>query len=153
VRPYAREILRNLSKHFEVVVFTASHSCYANVVVDYLDPEREFVHHRLFREHCFLSAEGLYVKDLRVLDRDLAGVVLVDNAAYSYAYHLDNAIPIFPYYHGQVDFELKVLEEYLMKMLLVKDVRDLNQRTFKLHQYRHYYGRPEQLVEDLYINK
>ncbi len=56
VRPYAKEILKNLSKYFEIIVFTASHSCYANVVVDYLDPEKEWVHHRLFREHCFLSA-------------------------------------------------------------------------------------------------
>ena len=65
----------------------------------------------------------MYVKDLRVINRDLKDMVLVDNAAYSYAYQLDNGIPIFPYYHGQVDFELKILEEYLMKMLFVKDVR------------------------------
>ena len=136
-----------------MVVFTASHSCYANVVVDYLDPDHEYVHHRLFREHCFLSAEGLYVKDLRILGRDLSGVALVDNAAYSYAYQLENAVPIFPYYHGQVDFELRMLEDYCLKMMQVKDVRELNQRTFKLHQYRLYYGRPEQLVEELYINK
>lgn len=86
------------------------------------------------------------MKDLRILDRDLSGVALVDNAAYSYAYQLGNAVPIFPYYHGQVDFELRVLEEYCMKMLLVRDVRELNQRTFKLHQYKLYYGKPEQLV-------
>lgn len=46
----------------------------------------------------------MYVKDLRVINRDLKDMVLVDNAAYSYAYQLDNGIPIFPYYHGQVDF-------------------------------------------------
>lgn len=38
IRPYSKDILRNLSKHFEVICFTASHSCYANVVIDYLDP-------------------------------------------------------------------------------------------------------------------
>ena len=37
------------SKNVEIIVFTASHSCYANVVLDYLDPEREYIHHRLFR--------------------------------------------------------------------------------------------------------
>lgn len=31
-------------------------------------------------------------------------MVLVDNAAYSYAYQLDNAIPILPYYKGKNDF-------------------------------------------------
>jgi len=38
IRPYAREILKSLSEHFEVIVFTASHSCYANKVLDWLDP-------------------------------------------------------------------------------------------------------------------
>jgi CTD small phosphatase-like protein 2 len=36
-------------------------------------------------------------------------MVLVDNAAYSYATQLDNGIPILPYYHGKADFELKAL--------------------------------------------
>jgi len=39
IRPFARECLAELSKYFEIIVFTASHSCYANVVLDHLDPE------------------------------------------------------------------------------------------------------------------
>jgi CTD small phosphatase-like protein 2 len=45
-----------------------------------------------------------------MINRNLSETVLVDNAAYSYAFQLDNGIPIFPYYHGQIDFELKALE-------------------------------------------
>jgi CTD small phosphatase-like protein 2 len=49
IRPHAREILESLAKSFEVVVFTASHSCYANVVLDHLDPGKKLISHRLFR--------------------------------------------------------------------------------------------------------
>lgn len=49
IRPYAYEILRNLAEKFELIVFTASHSCYANVVLDTLDPEKKYIQHRLFR--------------------------------------------------------------------------------------------------------
>lgn len=112
VRPYARELLRNLAARFELVVFTASHSCYANVVLDYLDPEG-LVQHRLFREHCLQSPENVYVKDLRVLGRPLSDVVLVDNAAYSYAYQVDNGVPVLPFYDAKHDFELVALERYL----------------------------------------
>ncbi len=31
-------------------------------------------------------------------------MVLVDNAAYSYAFQLENGIPIIPYYHGTTDY-------------------------------------------------
>ena len=46
----------------------------------------------------------MYVKDLRVINRDLKDILLVDNAAYSYAFQLDNGIPILPYYQGPNDF-------------------------------------------------
>lgn len=153
IRPHAQEILENLSKNFEIIVFTASHSCYANVVLDYLDPEDRYIHHRLFREHCYQTPEGMYCKDLRVIDRDMSEMVLVDNAAYSYAAQLDNGIPILPYYHGKSDFELRALEHYLQGMLLVNDVRTLNRKTFQLHKYRSYYNRAERLVEELYMKE
>jgi CTD small phosphatase-like protein 2 len=96
----------------------------------------------------------MYVKDLRVLGRDLKDVALVDNAAYSYAFQLDNGIPILPYYHGSHDYELKALEKFIVNSYLsVSDVRSANRKTFGLHKYRNYYGEPERLVEELYMNE
>lgn len=60
-------------------MFTASHECYANVIIDYLDPDRDLISARYFRDSCFRTEEGFYVKDLRVIDRDLRNVLLVDN--------------------------------------------------------------------------
>ena len=83
----------------EVVIFTASHECYANVVLDHLDPENKMISQRLFREHCWQTDEGIYIKDLRVLrNRNMSNMVLVDNAAYSYFFQLSNGIPIIPFY-------------------------------------------------------
>ena len=47
---------------FEVVVFTASLSKYADLVIDVLDKNR-VVKHRLFRESC-IPHKGSYVKVL-----------------------------------------------------------------------------------------
>lgn len=88
----------------------------------------------------------MYVKDLRVLGRDLKDVVLVDNAAYSYAFQLDNGIPILPYYHGSQDYELNALEKYVNSFLMANDVRTVNRKTFGLTNYKNYYGEPERLV-------
>lgn len=124
IRPHAKQILKNLAAHFEVLVFTASHSCYANPVIDYLDPHRQYVKKRLFRQNCMEVASGLYVKDLDVLkDRDMRNVVLVDNAAYSYSMQLTNGIPIVPFYKSKEDRELEHLEAFLMTLKHVEDVR------------------------------
>jgi CTD small phosphatase-like protein 2 len=38
IRPGAIELLRLLKGKYEVMIFTASHSCYANEILNYLDP-------------------------------------------------------------------------------------------------------------------
>ena len=77
-----------MSEFFEIIIFTASHGCYANVVLDFLDPDGLYIQHRLFRESCIQTPEGIYVKDLRVINRDLKNMVIVDNAAYSFAFQV-----------------------------------------------------------------
>lgn len=65
----------------------------------------------------------MYIKDLRIINRPLSDMVLIDNAAYSYCFQLENGVPILPYYEGTNDFELKALESYLLKLASCKDVR------------------------------
>ena len=86
IRPYCKLILQEMSKLFEVMVFTASHACYANVVLDYLDPNHQYIQHRLYRDSCIQTDEGFYVKDLRVINRPLSDMLIVDNASYSFAF-------------------------------------------------------------------
>ena len=93
-----------MSRHFEIIVFTASHSCYANVVLDYLDPQKQWVSYRLFRESCVQTEEGAYIKDLRVIaNRNLSELLLVDNAVYSFGMQLANGVPILNYYDNKQD--------------------------------------------------
>jgi Dullard-like phosphatase family protein len=80
IRPYALSFLRKMSKFYEIVVFTASEKSYADAVLDELDPTG-LIKHRLYREHCLKLGHNLYTKDLRVINRDLSQMVLVDNSA------------------------------------------------------------------------
>ena len=112
IRPYAKECQAELSGDFEIIVFTASHECYAKAVLDYLDPEGKHIHHRLYRNHCVGTEQGLHIKDLRILgDRSLENVVIVDNASYSFGNQLANGIPIIPFYRNKNDEELKDLAD------------------------------------------
>lgn len=58
-----------------------------------------------------MTTGGMFTKDLRIFaDRSLDQLVLVDNAAYSYAWQVDNGIPVIPYYDNKDDKELQQLE-------------------------------------------
>ena len=130
LRPYAREFLKEMAEFFEIIIFTASHSCYANVVLDYIDPKNEWISHRLFRESCIQTETGVYIKDLRIIDRSMSEVVQVDNASYSFGFQIDSGIPIIPFYDSKEDIELISLAIYLKRLSIEGDVRPLNKKHF-----------------------
>ena len=85
IRPYTQECLEMVNKYFEVVVFTASHKWYADVILDYIDPTKKLIQHRLYRDHCIKTTDNVYIKDLRVFkNRDMKDMIIVDNAVYSF---------------------------------------------------------------------
>jgi CTD small phosphatase-like protein 2 len=135
IRPYARECLAAVSNFCEVVVFTASQRCYADQVLDYLDPNRTAISLRLYRDSC-VTTDGVYIKDLRILgNRRLQDIVIVDNAAYSFGYQLDNGVPIIAWYEDPRDRELYNLVDYLRSVTLAEDIRPVNRETFHLYRF------------------
>ena len=132
IRPHAFEFLREMSKKFEIIIFTASHSCYANVVLNILDPDNQYITYRLFRDHCLQTKEGIFIKDLRIIaNRKMKDITIVDNATYSFGFQLDNGIPIIPFYENREDTELIKLMGYLLQMDKSEDVRVFNREFFK----------------------
>lgn len=131
-RPYLDYFLDTVSKHFEVVLFTASQKVYADVLLDKLDPSRKNIHHRLFREAC-LMVQGNYLKDLGVLGRGLHRTVLVDNSPHAYAYQVNNGIPIESWYDDESDTELLKLIGFLKKLQGHEDFRPLVRDHFRTH--------------------
>ena len=78
------------------------------------------------------------MKDLRIFNnRDLKNVVLIDNAAYSFACQVENGIPIVSYYKGDEDRELKAMIPYLKSLIKANDVRSYNKHYLKLESYTH----------------
>ena len=136
IRPYAKYALEELAKYYQLVVFTASHSCYANKVVDYLDPTKKLICKRLFRENCIFMPQGVFTKDLRIFEnRKLSDLVLIDNSPHTYVFHKSNGIPCIPFYDNYNDKELYKLTQFLKgvakKLKPGDDFRQIVNTAFK----------------------
>jgi Dullard-like phosphatase family protein len=140
IRPYWKDALNLIKEKYNIIIFTASHQSYANAVLDFMDPKKEFTKYRLYRNDCVLTnLDGVkfYIKDLSIFDKyyNLKDIVLIDNSVLSFAYHLYNGIPIVPYYEGDKDSFLYIVGLYLDHIYKAKDLREANKKLINLDYF------------------
>jgi CTD small phosphatase-like protein 2 len=144
MRPGLREFLLAISAEFEPILFTSAMSIYARPLLDLVEgpapgeasvtvpgeaPIPAELHpvfrHRLYREATVPAQEidyG-YVKDIRLLGRDMRRTILVDNSWHACVHAPDNCI-IVPDYLGSSDDQVfKPLLALLREAATHEDVR------------------------------
>jgi CTD small phosphatase-like protein 2 len=160
IRPHTKEFLLRMSRHYEIIIFTAATKCYADQIRKILDPTDSIISHLLDRQVCFNPNKGTvtenklpFIKDLRKLNRDLSQTILLDNSIYCFWYQINNGIPIVSYNKERKDdTELLKVSSYLMRLVGETDVRKKNQEYFKLEKYEEHVD-ARTLVEELYMNE
>ncbi|KAI0299239.1 HAD-like domain-containing protein [Russula brevipes] len=120
-RPGVDNFLRRMGEIYEIVVFVAALSKYADPVLDKLDVHH-VVAHRLFRESCY-NYKGNYVKDLSQLGRPIADTIILDNSPASYIFQPNNAVPASSWFNDPHDTELTDLCRFLADLSTSDDVR------------------------------
>ena len=110
IRPHLKESLDKIKDIYNIVIFTASHQSYSDAVLNYLDPEDKYFHYRLYRD-------------------------IIDNSILSFAYHLNNGVPVVPFYDSKQDSELPLLSFYLLSIVNNNDLRDANKEHIKLEYF------------------
>jgi CTD small phosphatase-like protein 2 len=92
-----------------------------------LDPDHSLILHRLYRQHTFVTDEGIYLKDLSKLGRDLSKTIIVDNIRENFERQDQNGIEIKTWIGDPHDRELDVLAGFLRGVVEagVKDVRPI----------------------------
>lgn len=128
-RPGVQEFLERMSKLYEIVIFTASLSLYADPLMDVIDPSHHATY-RLFRDHC-TAYNNLFVKDLSALGRDLKRLMIVDNSPTAYSFQPENAIPSITWIDDMEDKQLLELATALELMVHVEDVREVIKKNVK----------------------
>ena len=122
VRPGVEKFIKIMKDYYEIIIFTASISKYADILMNIIDPNK-YCPYRLFREHCSFVNNN-YVKDLTRLGRDLKDIVIVDNSPLSYSFHRNNGLPILSWFDDYNDNELEKITPILIFLSNVDDVRE-----------------------------
>ena len=129
-----------IQEKYNIVIFTASHSSYTDSILKEIDPENKYFKNRLYRNNCIpikIGGKNFYVKDLDILKKyyNLKDIVIVDNSVLSFAYHINNGIPIIPFYDSKEDNELIILAYYLSLISEDNDLRKSNKIHLKLELF------------------
>jgi Dullard-like phosphatase family protein len=111
IRPYTTKLLSELSKYFEIIIFTAGVKEYADSILNELHCSK-YISHRLYRQHTMLDGD-VYIKDLGLIGRDITKTIIVDNTIDNFMYHKLNGVPIHSWYDDQTDTTLNDLTKIL----------------------------------------
>ena len=111
-----------MAQCYELIIYTASLAKYAYPLLDWLDPKR-LCSYRLVREHCTFF-NGIYVKDLNRINRELKDTIIIDNSPASYLFHPECALPTKSWYDDMSCKELLMFIPILEGLSQVPDVRD-----------------------------
>ncbi|KAJ4817048.1 CTD small phosphatase-like protein [Rhynchospora pubera] len=135
-RPGVDQLLRPaVASNYEVVIFTAGTRLYASSVIDWLDPNREFISHRLYQDACTIDAEDQYLKNLTVTGRRLDRSVVIDDSPTVYGDHSQNVIPVSPFYGDPKDVVLLKILWFFEFEKQFKDLRLAPPKVSCLHAF------------------
>ena len=117
VRMGAEHFITVLSQYCEIVIFTASTKYYCDIVIDGLDC-KNLIDYKLYREHTY-DYNGINVKDLSKLGRDLTKVIIIDNIEENYTFQPKNGLNIIDFEGDENDNELQFLLKDLLEIVSV----------------------------------
>ena len=123
VRPGCSEFLIEMSKYYELVIFTAALQDYADWAIDIIDNQKSITH-RLYRQHT-LPTGSVFVKDLSRLGRDLSRVIIADNVADNFRLQSGNGLFMKSWFEDTEDTCLSETASLLKEIATCKvsDVR------------------------------
>ncbi|CAK1580807.1 unnamed protein product [Parnassius mnemosyne] len=126
-RPGVDQFLQAVaSSNYEVVIFTTENVFMIWPVLDKLDPENKYISYRLFRDSTHFI-DGVHVKNLDGLNRDLSKVIVVDWNKQAVKFHPQNSLILNKWKGNDDDTALLDLANLLQAIAMsnVTDVREV----------------------------
>ena len=116
LRPGVINFLEEISKLYEIIIFTSSPKIYADGILNKIDIDNNYFSHRLYKDHVIFE-KGKSVKKLNMIGRDLNKMIFVDNTKSNAKYNLKNLCHVSTWIYDINDQEIIKLK---IKIHLIK---------------------------------
>ena len=123
LRPGVINFLEEISKLYEIIIFTSSPKIYADGILNKIDIDNNYFSHRLYKDHVIFE-KGKSVKKLNMIGRDLNKMIFVDNTKSNAKYNLKNLCHVSTWIYDINDQEiikLKIKLKYIATNNKFKD--------------------------------
>ena len=132
IRPFCFKFLEDMSKIFEIAIFTAGTQDYADSILDVIDPNKKLIKYRLYRQHTSLCEMG-FVKDLSKIGRNLNRCIIIDNLENNYKLQPNNGIQCSSWEDDMKDTQLNDLDR-ILSQIIEKKPQDIKSIIKKLNE-------------------
>ena len=103
IRPYLFQFLNLVKNYYELIIFTAAKSDYADPILDVIERKKgTYFTYRLYRESCSII-NNYYVKDIGKFGRDLRKCIIVDNMSQNFRLQKENGILISSFWGDDIN--------------------------------------------------
>jgi Dullard-like phosphatase family protein len=123
VRPHCFDFLKETSKYYEIVTFTAGTKDYADNILNLLDINDNLIKYRLYRQHTTIMGCSVF-KDLNNLGRDLSKIIIIDNLKDNFKLQPNNGLFIKTWSSDVNDIQFQDLAR-ILKDIAVSDIKDV----------------------------
>ncbi len=133
MRPGLNEFLDKLLElNCELILFTASTQSYADIIINEIESEKTYFHHKLYRHHTILI-NNEFVKDISKIGRDLKKVIIIDNSEVNFSLQKENGILIKSFFGDDEDDTSLYNLSYILENIIKKGFIDIRK---ELHKYK-----------------
>ena len=116
-RPFLYEFLDKMKNLFEIILFSFGNKNYVDKICDLIEKnDNKYFSYRLYRNNAIYTKNKEYIKDLRILNRDIKKIIIVDNIYNTFKLQRENGICIKSFYGDMKDNILNILGDLLEKI-------------------------------------
>ena len=132
LRPGLNLFFEEISKFYEIIVFSLFDQKQADHIIDAFDSNNKYIDYRFYREHCIVK-DNKFVKDLNRIGRDISKVIIIDNMPQCFELQKENGINIRSYWEEDKN-DVVLLDLIPVLINIAKDDGDVRKGLIKYEE-------------------